>query len=201
MQSQYLSRATRVEPEKPEDGNKEPEWKCVNPGIQCKSCDIAMNCMDIGAADLIEIDTPCPSGQTCNAGQCTDKPNFECSGASDVAFPCTAVGVFPNPSSCRSYFVCIKDGEKTFKPSKTECVGDYAYDPITTYCKFPIAKNGTCPVASSVPLCQTLGQTGALSNKSIFYICLKIDATKPNVLYPKLFLCANGKTYANGRCS
>lgn len=73
------------------------------------------------------------------------------------------------------------------------CPAGLAYNMMTTYCSVKVA---TCPINSPpCPQCKTVGQTGALANKSIWYLCKK---TSNGAIVPELHLCPNGKLY-NGK--
>lgn len=174
---------------------------CTEEGLMCKSCKQVALCISDGEGGFKQVDTEtCDSEkqQTCKNAKCTTEANPSCVEEISIAFPCTSKGVFPDPYNCKKYYICCVEGNTR---DVNNCDKDHAYDPVTTYCKTPL-KNQTC-TELSVPKCTKPGQLDALvKNKSIYYICqMKTTEAGQSILYPVQYLCPNGKSFVNNRCT
>lgn len=175
--------------------NRNYTAECTKPGPLCTDCETLVHCVQEsnGEFDVIELEK-CGEGTTCLTNVCTNAPNPNCL-TTEFKFTCTGNGVFPDPYDCKKYHYCAVDhiAAGTAGLTTLECEEHFAYDPVTTYCKNKLADN--C-LNFPVPICAKVGQTGALVNKSIYYICVRKDGK----LYPNLYICPNGKVYENSVC-
>lgn len=179
-----------------EDG----DVNCTVEGLMCKNCTQVALCISNGDGGFVQIDTEncdLDKKQTCLNAKCTIDPNPSCVESIDIPFPCNAKGVFPDPFDCKKYHICCN----TEKSDVNNCDINHAYDPLTTYCK-TLLNNKTC-TEIPIPVCTKVGQLGALvKNKSIYYICQEKETPdKKKVLYPMQYLCPNGKSFVNNRCT
>lgn len=182
------------------------EKECTKPGMMCKSCKKLVMCIESeGKYEEMDLQT-CSKEQTCLNNECSEDPNPLCHTGDQGSFMCTATAMFPDPYNCNIYHICAKKSEAVndnrdesnvdYYHAAMKCDDDYGYDPVSTYCKNPL-KNNACPDKLPVPTCQKLGQSGALINPSIYYICRLTDS---NTLEPELGLCPHGKKFIGGRC-
>lgn len=175
--------------------------ECTKPGMMCKSCEKLVMCIESeGKYEEMDLQT-CSEEQTCLNNECSEDPNPLCPTGAQESFKCRATGMFPDPYNCNIYHICIqKSDQVTPNDQDTQfamkCDDGYGYDPVSTYCKNPL-KNGVCPDKLPVPVCKELGQSGALINPSIYYICIFGSS---GTFVPELYLCPHGKKFIGGRC-
>lgn len=184
------------------------EKKCTKPGIMCKSCDTLVMCTGIEGEYEETVLQTCDTKEKeyCLINKCSKDPNPLCSTTVQGSFQCTATGMFPDPYNCNIYHICAKKTEEVkgspiydnadYYYAAMKCDDGYGYDPVSTYCKNPL-KNKLCPDKLPVPVCKELGQSGALTNPSIYYICISGSS---GTYVPELHLCPHGKKFIGGKC-
>jgi len=190
--------------------------KCKQTGLMCKSCEELVFCAVDQSGEWTQrpVQT-CPAETACRGTSCISEENVpECSSLSKVEFPCSTVGVFPNPGDCKKYHMCYPDGAAV-KHAVVDCENSdhYGYNPKTTFCDKKLPTNGYC-TGFQVPKCEKLGDNGPVPlNPTLYYMCLPepiitIISSRANnyedeeiKLYPFQLACENGKVYTkNSGC-
>ncbi|KAF5308073.1 hypothetical protein FQR65_LT06448 [Abscondita terminalis] len=175
-------------------------------GYTCKNCTLVVHCKNSTSNETVIGN--CPTDKICLNGDCV--PGTKCS-VSDITVPfaCSSTGMFPDPSDCTKYHICVKLPNVT-KHCEMLCEGNenglkYGFNPEKVACSDVLPNNGQCQ-NNYVPLCKSLFETGAIPRTSIYYECRyyvskdgDIDLT---LLYPYQKRCNNGKVYsvAAGEC-
>lgn len=163
----------------------------------CKDCSKLVKCVEEsnGFTEVPVEDCNTENEEYCfNDSQCSTSFNTHCT--PDYEFKCTATAFFPDPVDCRVYHICVKVAQNTFKHNVFRCNEPYAYNMKRTYCDHKLKEN-RCPENLPVPECSYDGQTGALENESIWFICKKDNS---NHLIPELQLCPNAQFYNGTAC-
>lgn len=165
----------------------------------CKNCNTLVRCIE-DESGLIEVPVKTcdkTKGEYCYQDkECSNAFNPECQNT-NYSFTCTSTGVFPDPFNCKKYYYCVRtNATKPVSKFEFMCGDDWGYNMVTTYCDKPV-KN--CPENSRpCPACKNGGDSGALENKSIWYLCITDPVT--NQTLPQLHLCPNGKWYDGTGC-
>lgn len=143
--------------------------------------------------------------ETCLLDRCALEPNPKCPAPNGSMFVCTGTGVFPDPFDCSSYHVCIEKSQIISDENvpvndlyaAVKCPENWGYNPVTTYCDKRLS-DGFCPEAPPIPTCQAIGNIGAITGTSIYYIC---TTDNNGVLRPILHMCPHGNVIdGNGKC-
>ncbi|XP_022905174.1 uncharacterized protein [Onthophagus taurus] len=172
---------------------------CTEQGQVCSSCNELAYCLESPEGFEIDHMGYCDEGKTCLRRDCTEEKNPLCQGDSNLAFPCHDEGMFPDPYDCHKYHFCVKDGEGNLVHYPATCSKGYGYDYDRLACTKKL-RNNVCE-DWPIDLCTNLGETKAFSaDKSYFYVCADYDETN-NMLYPHLYVCPNGGSYDNYKCS
>lgn len=93
-------------------------FKCNKAGPVCSDCSTLQMCSSLREEPLTEVNCAADS-KYCVDGACTSSPSDSCKGSSPGSgastFPCTDIGVFPDPSDCTRYHVCETDAIESLK--------------------------------------------------------------------------------------
>lgn len=174
------------------------EKKCQAQGLQCKNCSTLVRCIEeeegSGFVEVVIETCKTADGEYCYKDRGCSKEFNACCNAPPYTFKCNALGMFPDPYDCTKYHICTKSAGKLVD-NVAYCSGQYGYNMITTYCDKKLAA-GQCPDYLPVPLCEKESETGALENKSIWYMCVK----QGNYIVPELHLCPHGECYNGEIC-
>ncbi|KAF5308068.1 hypothetical protein FQR65_LT06443 [Abscondita terminalis] len=167
-----------------------------NDGFICDGCYTVKYCMkDENNQWVTEFIGNCPTREVCKDGDCMISNS--CPFPDYVEFQCLTTGIFPDPSDCMKYHICIVDTAAGIDYHKElTCVGKYQYNPLTTVCSTKLPTDGC--TEPNVPPCARLFETGRIpGNPSLYYECRNYTngADITEFLYPYQKRCDNGKRY------
>lgn len=145
---------------------------------------------------LIGNPQACPTGTACqeSTGICIGTGNYECDGK-NITFECTGIGNFPDPFTCRSYYMCAPEA---VDPIRVPCPNGYAYDPFTGQCSKKLEDPTKCP--GTVPICTSAGQRGRVEGSTGFYYVCVPSADIPNTYVPQIYSCPFNYYYNGNNC-
>ncbi|XP_053673941.1 uncharacterized protein LOC128724201 [Anopheles nili] len=168
-------------------------------GIICASCNIVGVCIKIGSLWEMPFVEACNAdeGYYCNEyeGGCSSSIS-SCNPGGEGNFECNSPGIFPDPTNCRLYHMCLQNGNNQVAISM-DC-GGFAFSAATGDCSLPL--NNTVCLEPQFN-CSFLGQMASWpGNNNIYYICAAETMNGNRYLRPRLYRCPANQMFVGGQC-
>ncbi|KAJ1528535.1 hypothetical protein ONE63_006941 [Megalurothrips usitatus] len=168
--------------------------ECGNRGTSCLDCTTVLTCREFAGVwkktgtQTCDGDTPWCRADGADAS-CTAGRSSECTAPQPADFPCANDGLYPHPTDCTKYYICVNS--TSYISGCSDYGADAKYDAATETCR--ITKN--CPTLTC-PDPGTQGWQVWPTSSKIYISCLDQD----DPLQAVFSQCEDGETYDGKTC-